>query len=251
MTEFRIHMLEELGDEFAAAESRAAAATVGRRRLSFPRQQLALVVGVLLLLAVGTYVVPATRAGVENLGSAFGGWVGGGDENPPGVPVPRSDNLRKWFTGDGDDARLIAKTGGISLYVSRADSGGDPRALAFGFRKELGAALGVDGRQVQRGLDHKGIYLLGTDAVLDERGFYPIYGITRTDVREVELRYAEGPPVVQETDDDAFVLISDARRAPTQLVALGVGGKVVGRVDARTTGVRYICAREPGCVPDR
>jgi hypothetical protein len=125
MTE-RIQLLDDLGAEFArvAAEaertSRKPSALAGRLfRSGLRARTLAIALGVAVLLGGGAYAVPATRAAVDGIAESFAAWVSGDSDMAPGRAVEPGDNAPSWFSEDGGEARLIAKTDGLGLYVRR------------------------------------------------------------------------------------------------------------------------------------
>jgi hypothetical protein len=84
---------------------------------------------------------------------------------------------------------------------------------------------------------------------LDERGRFPLLGVTTRDVKRVELRYSEGPPLVGDTGDGGFVLLADAWRRPREPIAYDATGRVLERADMRGNDMRYLCEQEPAVCP--
>jgi hypothetical protein len=77
----------------------------------------------------------------------------------------------------------------------------------------------------------------------------PLFGVTTRDVKRVELRYSEGPPLVGDTGDGDFVLLADTWRPPRELIAYDATGRVLERADVSEYDMRYLCEKEPGVCP--
>ena len=245
----RIQLLDDLGAELARVAVEAERAP---RKRSGPRvRALVLALGIALLVG-GAYAVPATRAGVDGIVDSLTGWVSGDDAEAPGRPVEPGDNAPHWF-GDteGGKARLIAEAGGVGLFVRRVDSEEGP-ALEFGLGE--GLVMGDTLERWRRTLDQHDVVVLGSTLVgprdvLDDQARFPLLGVTTRDVTRVELRYAEGPPLVANTGDGGFVLLADAWRPLRELVAYDATGRELERVDVRDSDGRYLCEKEPGVCP--
>lgn len=253
----RIQLLDDLGSEFArvAAEtertSRKRAALAGRL---FPAglraRTLAIALGIAALLGGGVYSVPATRAAVDGIADSFAAWVSGDNDDAPGRALQPGDNPPSWFSGDGE-ARLIAETEGVGLYVRRVDSDEGPR-LEIGLGEGIVMADTLDGwrqRLGQHAVVVLGPTLFGPQDVLDEQGRFPLVGVTTRDIKRVELRYSDGPSLMGDTGDGGFVLLADAWRPLRELVAYDATGRVRERADMRGDDARYLCDKEPGICP--
>jgi hypothetical protein len=253
----RIQALEHLGGELArvAAEVERTSqnpARGGTRELTLRLRGrvAAIAVAATVMVVCGMFAVPGTRAAVNSVFDSFAEWVD--DSAAPGRPVEPGDNAPTWLRDDVD-TRLIAKTEGLGLYVRRTDSGEGPY-LEFwlGQAQGMGATLD-DWRQR---LGEEAVVLLGYTPFgpqdpLDARGRLPVFGVTTRDVRRVEIRYAEGPPLVGDTGDGGFVLLADAWRPPRELIAYDAAGHVLDRVDVSEYDMRYVCEKDDGCPPTR
>jgi hypothetical protein len=258
MTE-RIQLLDDLGAEFArvAAEAERTPRKPSRRagRLIRPGlrvRTLTIALGIAALLCGVAYAVPATRTAVDGVVDSFAAWVSGDRDNPPGRPLERGDSVPAWFTEDGE-VRLVAKTDGVGLYVRRVESGEGPR-LEFGLGEGIGIAMedtlqGWRQRFGEHDVVLLGSTLFGPQDVLDERGRFPLLGLSTRDVSRVELRYSEGPPLFSRTGDGGFVLLVDAWRPLRDLIAYDATGRVLERIDVRDHDARYLCEKEPGVCP--
>jgi hypothetical protein len=256
MTE-RIQLLDDLGAEFArvaADAERTSRKPSGLARHLFRSglgaRTLAVALGIAALLGGGAYSVPATRAAIDGIADSFAAWVSGDSDKAPGRALEPGDNVPLWFSADGE-ARLIAKTEGVGLYVRTVDSEEGPW-LEFGLGEGVGLAIGDTlERWRQRFGQHPvfvlGYTLFGPQDVLDERGRFPLLGLTTRDVKRVELRYSEGPPLVGDTGDGGFVLLADAWRPPRELIAYDGTGRVLERADMGDYDMRYLCEEEPVC----
>jgi hypothetical protein len=258
MTE-RIQLLDDLGAEFARVAAEAErmsgkrSARPGRPfRSGLRSRTLAIALASAAVLGGGAYAVPATRTAVDGVADSFSGWVSGDRDQAPGRPLKPGDNVPSWFREDGE-TRLIAKTEGVSLYVRRADTDEGPQ-LWFGLGEGISRAMGgtlEDWRQLlgQHAVVVLGPVPFGPRDVLDERGRFPLLGVTTRDVKRVELRYFEGPPLVGDNGDGGFVLLADAWRQPRELIAYDGTGRVVERADVSEPDMRYLCEKEPGVCP--
>ncbi|MEA2362617.1 MAG: hypothetical protein QOD71_1762 [Thermoleophilaceae bacterium] len=258
MTE-HIQLLDDLGAEFArvAAEaertSRRPSAQPGRLFRAGPRARaLAIALGIAALIGGGTYAVPATRAAVDGIADSFAGWVSGDSDRAPGRALEPGDNVPHWFSdSEGGEARLIAEADGVGLYVRRADSDEGPM-LEFGLGEGLAMVDTLEGwrqRLGQHAVVVLGPALLGPRDVLDDRGRFPLLGLTTRDVKRVELHYFDGPSLVGDTGDGGFVLLADAWRRLREVVAYDATGRVLERADMRGSDMRYLCEKEPAVCP--
>jgi hypothetical protein len=258
MTE-HIQLLDDLGAEFARvageAERKSRRAPVQPVRLfrSGPRARgLALALAIAALLAGGVYAVPTTRAAVDGIADSLAGWGSGDDDSAPGRALEPGDNVPSWFRdSEGGEARLIAEADGVGLYVRRADSDEGPM-LEFGLGEGVAMADTLEGwrqRLGQHAVAVLGPALVGPRDVLDDRGRFPLLGLTTRDVKRVELRYFDGPPLVGDTGDGGFVLLADAWRRLRELIAYDATGRVLERADVSEPDSRYLCEKEPAVCP--
>jgi hypothetical protein len=255
----RIHVLDHLGAEFArvAADaeetSRRPGRSVGRVRATrLGTFRLGIVLAIAVLLVACTYAVPVTRAAVEGVVDSFAAWVSNDTDDPPGRELAPRDDVPKWFR-DGGETRLIAETGGVSLYVRKADSPEGPW-LWFGLGEGVPRATGDSlerwrERLHQRAMVVLGPALFGPRDVLDERARFPLIGLVTRDVARLQLRYHDGPPQMAEAGDGGFVLLADAWRRVRELIAYDQAGHVVERLDMRRDDMRYLCEKEPEVCP--
>lgn len=250
MTE-HITFLEDLGAELSRVAAEAERASGAASPLRAGARTLATALGVAVLLGGTAYAVPVTRAVVDDITAPLAAWVSGDEDSVPGRAVAPSDEAPSWLTESGTDgARLIAEADGVGLYVHKVDYG---RGMMLGF--SLGQGRGItdtiDGWRTR--LDRHAVYVLG-DAifggrrgVLDDQGRIPLFGLTTRAVDRVELRYAEGPPLVSGIGDGGFVLLVDAWRSLREVVAYDASGRELGRADVSNYDLRYQCEKEPGC----
>lgn len=253
----RIQALEHLRGELA----RVAAETERTSQNPAPRvmrdltfglrgRAAAIAVAATLIVAGGALAVPGTRAAFDSVFDSFAGWVEGDDNSAPGRAVEPGDNVPTWLRDDAD-TRLIAKTEGLGLYVRRTDSGEGPY-LEIWLGQAQGMGDTLDGWRQRLGQDAVvlvGYTPFGPRDPLDDRGRLPVFGVTTRDVRRVELRYSEGPPLAGDAGDGGFVLLADAWRPPRQLIAYDATGHVLDRVDVSEYDMRYVCEKEPVCPP--
>jgi hypothetical protein len=256
MTEPHIQLLDDLGTEFAriAAEHER---TPRRARLhalvASPRRALAVATSVLILLAGGAYAVPPTRAAIDDLTSTFAGWVASDEGPAPGRALRPDDDMPDWVTNRAD-VRVIAEAAGVKLYVTREETEERGTQLSFWLGEGLGMSDSVDGwreRLDQHTVVVLGAALFGPQDVLDEHGRFPLLGVTTRSVKQVELRYTEGPPLIENSVDGGFVLIADAWRRLRELVAYDAAGRELERADLRRDDMRYLCDKEPAVCPPR
>lgn len=256
----RIRLLDELGGEFSRVAAEREVDSRGRTRglASWVRatsrvRTLSVAVGLTALLAGTAYAVPTTRAAVDSVTSSLTGWIGGGDD-APGRTIDASDNAPRWIAESAsDDERLIAETAGVGLYVQKS-------ASEMGVVLDFALGPGISVRNTVEGwrrvFDQHSVAILG-DAhfgdergALDDRGRAPLFGVSGPDVTRVEVRYVDGPPGVGEVGDGGFVLLVDAWRPMSELLAYDRAGEVLERVDLRSRNMRWLCTTEPGCPPD-
>lgn len=258
MTE-RIQLLDDLGAEFTrvAAEaertSRRPPALAGHPfRPGLRARTLAIALGIAALLGGGAYAVPTTRAAVDGIADSFAAWVSGESDIAPGRALEPGDNVPSFFSDSGGgEARLIAEADGVGLYVRRVDSDEGPW-LEFGVGE--GLVMGDTLERWRQRLGQHAVVVLGPAVfrprdVLDERARFPLLGLTTRDVKRVELRYSEGPPLVGDTGDGGFVLLADAWRRLRELIAYDATGRVLERADMHGDDMRYLCEKEPAVCP--
>jgi hypothetical protein len=253
----RIQWIEDLGTEMARVatqadqESRTPSARPRRLFRPYLRASVSgIAVGLALVLGVGAYAVPATRAAFDDIVDSFAGWVSGDNDAAPGRALEPGDSGPRWLRDVGE-TRLIATTEGINLYVKRLDSGNGP-VLAFSLNGAVGQADTLDGwreRLSQHEIFVLGYAPFGRQDVLDDRGRVPLFGVTTRDVKRVELRYSEGPPLVGDTGDGGFVLLADAWRPLRELIAYDATGRVLDRAAVSEHDLSYLCDKEPGVCP--
>lgn len=94
---------------------------------------------------------------------------------------------------------------------------------------------------------HPGTALFGRGDAIDDRGRFPLLGVTTRDVERVDLRYADGSTLAADNGDGGFVLLVDAWRPLDELIAYDGTGEVRGRADLTHIDNSYLCEREPGC----
>ena len=82
---------------------------------------------------------------------------------------------------------------------------------------------------------------------LDERGRLALLGVTARSVESVELRYEQGPRLVETGLDGGFILLADAWRHLRELVAYDAAGRELERVDLGYLDTRNWCDTEPTC----
>jgi hypothetical protein len=255
----RIQMLDDLGAEF----SRVATEVESRGQdVSQPRWQafrpgarartLAVAFAVTALFAGTAFAVPATREAVSSVAGSLTGWVLGDDGDAPGRAVEPGDNAPAWFGQNSGDARMIAESEGVGLFVRRSGPEGD-RVLQFGLGSGMIVGDSLEGWSQRLGerpvVVLPGPAAFGPQDLLDDQGRFPLLGVTTRDVTRLEVQYAEGPPLVRENGDGGFVLLVDAWRLPRELVSYDRAGRVLEHTDLSGHDMRYLCEREPGCPP--
>ncbi len=253
MTEPRIQLLDDLGAEFARV-----AATPERARSRFwpealsasSRSVLAIGLSVLALVAAGAFAVPPTRAAIEDIASSFAGWIAGDEEQAPGRARRPEDDVPYWFRAGGN-TRVVAKADGVVLYARFVQSEDRPQ-IEFGLGEDLGVIVGDSAEGWRRRFEQHAVVVLGPALFgpqdqLDDRGRFPLLGVTARSVKRLELRYMDGPSLIQRHVDGGFVLIADAWRKPRDLVAYDAAGRVLERSDVNGIDMRYVCDKEPGC----
>lgn len=253
-----IQLLDDLGAEFdrvaAVAErtsQRPAAARLSRYGARARTVPITLVVTA--LLASTAYAVPATRAAVGGIADSLTAWVSGDSDNAPGRAVEPGDNVPAWFNSREGEARMIAETAGLGLYVRRVDSDRGPWLEVW-----LGEGRGMGGtleswreRLGQHALVVLGYTPFGRRDVLDGSGRVPLYGLATPDVKRVEIRYADSTLLAGPAGDGGFVLLVDAWRPLNEITSYDRSGHVLEQTDISKMDLRYLCDKDPGaCPPD-
>lgn len=250
MTELQIQLLDDLEAEFARVAGEHERSPRSRRLRTLaatPRRALVVALSALVVLGGAVYAVPPTRAAIDDITSTFAGWVGGDDDQAPGRALRPEDDAPDWVRKAG--GRLIAETAGVGLYVTRTETQ-NGTMLNFSLGGAVGFGDSIAGWR-ERFEEHAvfvlGPTLFGPQDVLDERGRFPLVGVTARSVKRLELRYGEGPPLVATGVDGGFVVIADAWRPLRELVAYDAAGRELERADISHLDMRYLCEKEPTC----
>jgi hypothetical protein len=110
----------------------------------------------------------------------------------------------------------------------------DGAILNFALDGSVGIGDGVEGWR-ERFEDHAAIVLgpamWGPQEGLDERGRFPLLGVTAGSIKRLVLHYEDGPPLVETGVDGGFVLVVDAWRPLRELVAYDASGRELELVD--------------------
>lgn len=217
--------LEPTDDEVARVMERARRKRPARRPGS-----IALALVAAMLLSGVAYAVPATRAAIDDVTDSFAGWVAGDEDQAPGRALRAEDEAPSWVREEG--GRLIAKTDGVPLYVTRTATD-DGTLLGF----SLGEGISISGSNTIEGwrdeFDDHAVVVLGTVPArpVDAGKRFPLFGVTARSVERVELEYASGPPLVANDVGGGFVLMADATRALREIVVYTADGRELERTD--------------------
>jgi hypothetical protein len=239
-----INLLDDLGAEFA----RVAARHPDRRRFRMPARAVAIAASACVLLGASAYAVPPTRAAIDDLAASFSGLFEGDDATSPGRALQPGDDAPDWVRESG--GRLIAEKAGVGLYVTRVETN-QGMVLNFALGQAIGAGNTIDGWRET--FENRAAVLLGPTPFgnndwLDERGRVPVLGLTARSVDRLVVHYADGGPTLEETGvDGGFVLLADAWRPLSEIVAYDEAGRELERVDATRLDMRTLCDKEPGC----
>jgi hypothetical protein len=244
MTEPRIQLLDELGAEFArvaADHERAPRRSRFRTSAAGPPRAFAVALGVLVLATAGAYAVPPSRAAIEDLTSSFAGWVAGDGDQAPGRPARTEDNAPAWVRAQG--GRLIARTDGVPLYVTRVETEDEGTLLGFALGQSAsGQEVSMSTFDTMEGwrerFDDHAVVVLGALPARsgDKARRFPLLGVTARSVDRVELHYADGPPSIADGVDGGFVLMADATRPLRELVVYDADGRELQRTDVGAFG---------------
>jgi hypothetical protein len=254
MTEPRIQLLDDLGAEFARLATDRALPRRRSRVRSFtavPGRALAVAFSVLVLLGAAAYAVPPTRAAIDNLTGTFAGWLAADEGAAPGRAVRPEEEAPDWVHEGG--GRVIVAKHGVELYVTRHETE-QGTYLNFALGNSIAIGNTIDGWREQ--FDKHAAIVLGPTPFesldqrwLDERGRFPLMGVTARSVERVELRYEQGPPLIETGVDGGFILLADAGRRLHELVAYDTAGQDLERVDLGYLDTRDFCKLGPTCPP--
>jgi hypothetical protein len=252
MTEPHIQLLDDLGAEFArvaADRARPRRRSLVRSFTAAPGRALAVAFSVLVLLGAAAYAVPPTRAAIDDLTGTFAGWLAEDEGAAPGRALRPEDEAPDWVRESG--GRVIAAKHGVELYVTRSETE-KGTYLKFALGNSIAIGNTVDGWREQ--FEKHAAMVLGPTPFesldgrwLDDRGRFPLVGVTGRSVERVVLRYEQGPPLVETGLDGGFVLLVDAGRRLHELVAYDAAGQELERVDLGYLDTRDFCKLEPTC----
>jgi hypothetical protein len=253
MTEPHIQLLDDLGAEFArlaAERERPPRRSRVRPFTAVPGRALAVALGSLVLLGAAAYAVPPTRAAIDNLTGSFAAWLAGDESTAPGRSVRPEDDAPDWVR-EGESRVIVAKHG-VELYVTRSQTATDTH-LSFGLGTAIRVTHTIEGWRER--FDKHAAIVLGPTTFrsqqdqrwLDQEGRFLLMGLTARSVERVELRYEQGPPLVETGLDGGFILLADAGRRLRELVAYDAAGQELERVDLSYIDTRTFCELEPTC----
>lgn len=219
------------------------------RRRATGRRAVVAALSATLLLSGGAYALPVTRNAIEDVTGSFAGWIAGDAKPAPGRALRPEDDAPGWVRDRG--GRLIAETNGVGLYVTRHRSQDGTTQLTFALGRGFGLGASIEGWR-ERFAQHA-VVVLGPAPVAgktwDERGRFPLLGLTARSVDRLELRYDTGPPLVDRAVDRGYVMMADAHRGLRELVAYDVEGRELERTPVRHIDLRQVCRDERGCPP--
>jgi hypothetical protein len=251
VTEPHIQLLDDLGVEFARVAANHERSPRRSRRWVFgaaPRRVLVIASCALALVVCGTYAVPPTRAAIESIADSFAGWVAGDDDQPPGRALSGGNAAPDWVREQG--GRLIAETDGVGLYVTRVKTEERGTLLTFALGNSVSVGGNIDDWRER--FDRHALIVLGAGQLapqvsIDERGRFPLFGVTARSVTSVKLVYEEGSSLTADDVDGGFVLMADARRPLRELIAYDAAGQELERRDVSHIDMRDLCKQTPGC----
>jgi hypothetical protein len=206
----------------------------GRRRSRFgttvritTAARFAAAVGVAVTIAGATYAVPATRAAVDDIYSAFSDWVAGDAGSAPGRAVAVGEGAPPWVAAEDGEKRLLAAAGGEKLVAIRQLVG--------------------PGRFIPNG----------------RHDLRPLFGLVSASIKRIRFNYADGGPAVSEDAlAGAFGMTIETNRRASSLTGYDQAGRLVARLDliadprdlgpGQTLGdFRYCPDAARGCPPWR
>jgi hypothetical protein len=179
-------------------------------------------------MAVGVLAVSPVGAAVADLSSTFYDYLSGNtSEGQPGTDASGDPNAPPWLE-DQRDQRLLAADGGYRLYVGRQANGD----ITFSLDKN--ATITDDPSSWKDQFAENFIVTFGVVATRiedEDSDTVPIYGVSASDVANVEVHYEVGPPTRSSASDGGFVVPVETNRRPTELVAISAEGQQLQAVD--------------------
>jgi hypothetical protein len=254
VTKHRTQFLNDLAGEFARVAAEDETARTRRPSLMGAgpgRRTLAIMSAIVVLASGGAYAVPTTRAAIDDLTGAFAGWVAGEDDEAPGRALRPEDDAPAWVREQG--GRRIAETDGVGLYVTRHRLPSGETLLNFALDEGVGIGATIEGWRER--FDQHAVVVLGPTPVaqgelFDERGRFPLLGVTARSVDRVELEYADGGTLGGAGVNGGFVLMVDGRRTLERIVSYDADGRRLESVDVSHIDMRGRCLDQVGCAPD-
>ena len=202
------------------------AATSPPRKLRGRR--VATIAVALALMSATAFAVPQTRqALVDGFGTLANFLTRGGD--PPGAPIPPSDNdaTLNWFRGsDTTNGSILAQTQGSRLVAYRQTSTG-MACIAYG---TLASTCRPDAEWTNL-LNQSPVQLTGPLPEPNSTGKLALYGITADMITLIDLVYADGTTEHVQGVRHGFVIFTDPKRHPTTLTALDSSGNTIATLD--------------------
>ena len=219
--------IEPTEPQIAEVVRRANTAVPVRRRV---RRQLTAAAAAFALLAGTAVAVPQTREALFNGFGAFKEFfTGGGD--PPGTPIPTSDDdaALNWFRGtDTTNGAIIAQAQSVRLVAYRQTTTG---MACFAYGTSVSACR-PDKEWIALLADSP-VLLTGPFPEADASGRLPLFGVTADRITTIKIQYVDGGTERSDNIRHGFVLFADPTRRPTTLTARDKNGAVVTTTDIR------------------
>ncbi len=179
-------------------------------------------------VALGLLAVSPVGAAVAGLSGTFYDYLSGDtSEGQPGTDASGDPNAPPWLK-DQRDQRLLAADGGYRLYLGRQANGD----ITFSLDKNATITDDPAGWKDQFAENFIVTFGVVATRIEDEgSGTVPIYGVSASDVADVEVHYEVGPPTRSSASDGGFVVPVEATRKPTELVAISAEGQQLQAAD--------------------
>jgi hypothetical protein len=220
-----------------------------------PAARLATIVGLIIALAGGAVSVPATRAAVSDVYSAFSGWLSGDESAAPGRAVTPGEVVPSWVRAENGQKRVLAETDGQKLVAIRQ---GNKLTLAL---DDYGTTSTID--DAGQSISRQQIMVVGPGRFLPngDHDMRPLFGLTVGAIERIQFNYADGVRPVSESGlTGAFAITIQANRQPDSLTGYDRAGNVIARLNlvtdphelrpGQTFGdFRYCLAVATGCSP--
>jgi hypothetical protein len=214
-------------------EVAALLARISAPRRRRPRRVLALALAMLALSLGTALAVPQSRSALLDGLGRLGEFLSGGSLPGESAPNGASTRLNYLDLAEPGTVRVLVENQGERLIAFREETTNDP-CLGLGRHiVECG-----DPEHWQARFEDPALGVLTTTQTT-KPGLVAAWGVAADSVVSLEIRYRDGSTQTGKVGRNGFVVLAEAARAPTSLIAIDADGDHVATVDVRRLQWRF------------